>query len=586
MMSSDRNIRTLSLLTILLLFMISVAALHAGAQTESCVSASCHVAMGKDTFVHSPVKDGACSTCHQAVQEPEGKQTKHPGNLTITLSQQGADLCYMCHEAKNKKKTVHAPIQGGDCISCHNPHQSGHKAMLRDKMPELCFRCHPDSMLKQKVMHPPVAGGDCAMCHDNHQSDFPRRLVSEEPALCLQCHPAVETTIKSNKSVHPPVQQSCTPCHNPHGTANKAMLKAAIPDLCNNCHEPKNKKKVVHAPVMGGDCLTCHHQHAAANKGMLKQAMPQVCFSCHAEGMLQQKNMHPPVAAGDCSGCHDNHQSNFAGRILHEGNTLCFTCHPDKEDGLKNKKTVHKPVAQSCVQCHSPHGTSNKAMLISAVPALCSNCHPNEASMREKAIVKHAPMVDAKTCMNCHDPHFSDSVRLLPVQQMDLCLSCHDKQLNADRGTVMDMKSFLAENKNAHGPLKNKDCASCHNPHGSDYWRILLKYYPPEFYTSYADGKYGLCFSCHDKAAFLQRRAGNQTNFRNGDRNLHFVHVNKNEKGRTCRACHEVHADSGTQHHIKQEVLFKGWTMPMNYSPSAKGGSCSPGCHGEKTYSR
>jgi len=32
------------------------------------------------------------------------------------------------------------------------------------------------------------------------------------------------------------------------------------------------------------------------------------------------------------------------------------------------------------------------------------------------------------------------------------------------------------------------------------------------------------------------------TNFRDGARNLHFLHVNKAVRGRTCRACHEVHA--------------------------------------------
>ncbi len=418
---------------------------EAVAQTESCVTAKCHSGMAKDKVVHNPVKEGMCTTCHQAVQE-SGKTT-HPGNLKISLVQPGASLCYMCHEPKNKKKVVHAPIMGDDCTSCHNPHQSPNKGMLKDTVPKICFQCHPESMVKQQVMHPPVAAGDCSGCHDNHQSDFPNRLVQE-------------------------------------------------------------------------------------------------------------------------------------------GNSLCFTCHPDKEEGLKTKKSVHPPVKQSCILCHSPHGTAQKAMLSAAVPALCSNCHPNEAALTQRALTKHGPMNDAKLCMNCHDPHFSDFPKLTLKVQKDLCLGCHDKELDTERGRIANMKSLLESNKNGHGPVKSGDCVSCHNPHGSEYWRILVKYYPAEFYTSYSDGKYGLCFTCHDKAAFAELYTDRATRFRDGRKNLHFVHVNKIVKGRTCRACHEIHADADRRNHVKDTVVFNGWSMQMNYNAGKNGGTCAPGCHGEKRYSR
>lgn len=416
------------------------------AQTETCVTASCHPSLGKDKVVHNPVKEGMCTTCHQATIDPQHK-TKHPGNLTITLVQQGSGLCAMCHEPKNTKKIVHAPIMGGDCTSCHHPHQSPNKGMLKAPIPVICFQCHPDNMAKYKVLHPPVAAGDCSGCHDNHQSDFPNRLVSN-------------------------------------------------------------------------------------------------------------------------------------------GNALCFQCHPDKEDGLKTKKTGHEPVKQSCVQCHSPHGSENPAMLSAPVPNLCETCHPNEVLSQKRSSTKHGPMVDQKSCRNCHDPHFSDQPRLLPAEPMALCLSCHDKELDTPTGKIANMKSLLAVNKNGHGPVQGGDCVSCHNPHGSNYWRILQQYYPSAFYTSYSEGKYALCFSCHDKAAFAARRTKTATGFRNGDKNLHYIHVNKIEKGRSCRACHEVHADNNQQKHVKRDLLFSGWTMPMNFAASKDGGSCAPGCHGEKKYSR
>jgi predicted CXXCH cytochrome family protein len=445
MTKRDKNVIFLCSFWSLLFPFLLVSA--SAAQSDTCVAVSCHPQMGKGKFIHPPLKDG-CTVCHLVTREPAGgTKSRHPGNMTISLAQKGAGLCYLCHEPLNRKKVVHAPVAGGDCTTCHDPHQSGHKAMLRDSMPQLCFSCHSGSMAKHKVMHAPVAEGDCSGCHENHQSDFP-------------------------------------------------------------------------------------------------------------------------------------------GRLVREGNALCYSCHPDKEDGLRTRKVIHRPVQQSCVQCHSPHGSANRALLSAAVPALCSNCHPNQIALLEKALVKHGPMLDPKSCMNCHDPHYSDNARLLPRPQLDLCLTCHDRRLDTERGSIPDMKAWLSANKNAHGPMIEKDCVACHNPHGSEYWRILVRYYPADFYASYTEGRYALCFSCHDKSAFADLRTENATNFRNGDKNLHFAHVNKAAKGRTCRACHEVHADSGIPHHVKERVEFNGWSMPMNYSPGKSGGSCAPGCHGEKSYSR
>jgi len=70
------------------------------------------------------------------------------------------------------------------------------------------------------------------------------------------------------------------------------------------------------------------------------------------------------------------------------------------------------------------------------------------------------------------------------------------------------------------------------------------------------------------------------TGFRNGERNLHWVHVNKKTKGRTCRTCHEVHA-SKRPRLVAESVPFgkRGWRLPLNFEKTETGGSCQPGCH-------
>jgi predicted CXXCH cytochrome family protein len=170
--------------------------------------------------------------------------------------------------------------------------------------------------------------------------------------------------------------------------------------------------------------------------------------------------------------------------------------------------------------------------------------------------------------------------------ELDLCLSCHDRGRESGQGALLNVKAHLQANKNGHGPVRDGNCTRCHNPHGSDYWRILVKYYPSNFYTSYSDGKYALCFSCHDKSAFAGLRTDKATGFRDGRKNLHFVHVNKSTKGRTCRACHEIHADKDRPSHVMDHLEFSKWSMPMNFIPGKNGGSCAPGCHGEKRYTR
>lgn len=282
-----------------------------------------------------------------------------------------------------------------------------------------------------------------------------------------------------------------------------------------------------------------------------------------------------------------------------EHTETCVTgdCHNNMGSGV----SVHKPVKEgACVSCHrvisgtdsakkNPHPGNITVTLYRRGAELCSTCHPSEGALADKALNKHGPMADEKGCVNCHNPHFSNQAKLLILPQQELCLSCHDKELTTEMGTLKDLKAFLAANKGGQGPLKDKPCSTCHNPHGSDYWRLLVKYYSSNFYASYSDSKYALCFSCHEKTVFTKRHTQKLTQFRDGERNLHYVHVNKMTKGRSCRACHEtcsVCESTGQPKHIKETVGFSYWSLPMNFIPSKNGGSCAPGCHGEKMYSR
>jgi predicted CXXCH cytochrome family protein len=134
MMKRDKAVILSLIVTVILTGLSGLR--DSSAQGESCVTAKCHARMGKDKAVHNPVKEGMCTMCHQAVEQP-GETAKHPGNLRFSLVQQGADLCYQCHEPKNKKKIVHAPVMAGDCTP----------AMTRTSLEQgHAERCHAEDL--------------------------------------------------------------------------------------------------------------------------------------------------------------------------------------------------------------------------------------------------------------------------------------------------------------------------------------------------------------------------------------------------------------------------------------------------------
>jgi predicted CXXCH cytochrome family protein len=114
---------------------------------------------------------------------------------------------------------------------------------------------------------------------------------------------------------------------------------------------------------------------------------------------------------------------------------------------------------------------------------------------------------------------------------------------------------------------------------------MLRENFPAKFYAGYNPDNYKLCFMCHEKSLASDEKTTTLTAFRNGNQNLHFVHVNKTVKGRTCRACHDAHATNNPRH-IRDSVPFNAWRLPVGFEKNTGGGSCLPGCHKMYSYDR
>jgi predicted CXXCH cytochrome family protein len=342
----------------------------------------------------------------------------------------------------------------------------------------------------------------------------------------------------------------------------------------------------VHEPLTEKGCLACHDPHASQGKGLIKaDTVAALCAQCHdtTQGLAY---LHGPTAVGECSVCHDPHTSDFNDLLTLPPKELCTSCHTVTQEELKEFEFVHEPAQGDCAGCHNPHGANNAQMLRATAPEMCYACHDAIKNTAENAQHQHSVVREEGGCLKCHTPHASTVRFLLQDDPETLCLNCHNQPVGMDANEVLG--AFTAEiqdKKFLHGPVQDKSCSGCHNPHGSNHFRLLVKAYPAVFYAPYKEENYALCYSCHDKTVAQTERTEVLTDFRNGDLNLHYLHVNKAKRGRTCRACHQTHA-SNLPKHIREAVPYGVWELPIGFVKSESGGSCAPGCHVPVTYDR
>jgi len=373
------------------------------------------------------------------------------------------------------------------------------------------------------------------------------RFVSNQPivlGLAVLAIIALVTAVVHAAGVQRPASPAVA------GAAQRGAAPATAPaGSCVQCHAAVTKHPVLHPK--SDDCASCHVPTARD----AHQFKDKSCTACHQMMKPNDKFVHGPVAAGECLTCHDPHG------------------------------TDEPQLVRAVGACHNPHASPLKYQIRNDSAEQCLACHKTLRKELVTARVQHEAMTADRECLNCHDPHASDLGKQLKASSMDLCLSCHDRELDTPGGNVQNIKGWLQTHTDLHGPIRQQDCVGCHLPHNSEHYRLLRKDYPEKFYSPYDPKNYELCFMCHEPDMAKVERSATVTAFRDGDRNLHFVHVNRVEKGRTCRACHEAHSSSMPKH-LRDTVPFGEWQLPVGYQQTADGGGCTPGCHLPMNYSR
>jgi predicted CXXCH cytochrome family protein len=116
-------------------------------------------AVNVEMIVHYPYMEKECLSCHDEDSKSE-----------IVMKQ--PDLCYMCHDDySNIYSTVHGPVSGGYCTSCHNPHMSKEKKLLIRTGQQMCLYCHDSKDVFKNEIHEDIADTECTLCHNPHGGD-------------------------------------------------------------------------------------------------------------------------------------------------------------------------------------------------------------------------------------------------------------------------------------------------------------------------------------------------------------------------------------------------------------------------------
>jgi predicted CXXCH cytochrome family protein len=416
-------------------------------------------------------------------------------------------------------------------------------------------------------------------------SSASRTALIEANSCTKECH----QDVVSHKVMHKVSLTKCDACHI-QGNPKQHRFHLIVPkeELCLRCHAVPHEG-TTHTPVRQGRCMECHDPHGSEQPRSLRaDPKRELCVKCHTQDFSQFKFVHGPVAVGACIVCHKPHSSTEPALLVKDARSLCLTCHGEIQTKGEQQGHMHGALQQGCIPCHNPHASDLKYQLRAEAPDLCMKCHKEHFDqVTSAARVVHGAIHEKGGCTGCHEPHSSRLASLQRGSQPGICLDCHSRPLTTQDGKPLtDMAAFLAENPDHHGPIRDGNCTACHETHTSRNFRLLKEEYPAAFYAPFELATFKLCFKCHIPDLVLSKSGTGLTQFRDGDRNLHFLHVNQ-AKGRTCRSCHEVHA-SKRPAHIRESVPFGSgeWMLPLNYQKSPEGGSCMPGCHESRHYDR
>ncbi len=290
--------------------------------------------------------------------------------------------------------------------------------------------------------------------------------------------------------------------------ATKASTDYAGTETCQSCHESYHKgfEKSIHgkkaipgSPINREGCESCHgpgrrHAEKDEKRGTIlafgKKDDPRQrsakCLACHEETKrLAFWNMNRHNRSGvSCDTCHSIHKGTPKDLLAAKEPDLCFTCHRDIRFQF-NKQSRH-PVAEkfvshqklTCSSCHDTMGSFVAQPVDSFTSRLGTGrgkmlradstnelCFKCHAEKRGPFLWEHPPVEE--NCLICHDSHGSNHSKLLVRKVPLLCQSCH---IEGHPGSpYTDLHGFQGAATSGKNRFFARSCLNCHtNIHGSN----------------------------------------------------------------------------------------------------------------------
>jgi predicted CXXCH cytochrome family protein len=447
---------------------------------------ACHgVHKAARPLVTSPLDPtGQCFTCHregESAAKATGLPFSHPTNLSESrLAGQQKLPLYAAAGTPDQKTFA--------CLTCHDPHQTGHAHFLRSEPTQICATCHSDTLAGFGPQHdftdrPELLNGrgqnarqagQCGFCHGVHNASGPAMWVATPTApsnpngLCTECH--------SPKGMARDVEM--TPLRHPSGPTATLKLPGVDQATTRPAINAGQAPLALEQDTPGGSSLPLYDSHGRRSADGFV-----ACGSCHdphggkgvSDHMLRQT-----AYAGEatlCAACHGEalaiKGSMHSERLLSqhfEDTRNCAPCHAVHEKpGMPPTGMWAAPLGpetdpaafRQCTGCHSPGGSA---------PAVTPTIHPAVpmANLVGPDMPGWMPLYDEKGrvsttgtigCGTCHLPHGPLSGQGLPVNVATASI----EELRKLRPMV---RPYVTPNV----------CSSCH---GFDGLRRYLYYHHP-----------------------------------------------------------------------------------------------------------
>jgi predicted CXXCH cytochrome family protein len=421
----------------------------------------------------------SCATCHYAHGSAADANLKYPGGNPV-------NACKSCHN-RNTFDTgqpgSHAGFAGnnGSCSDCHSMHADGNRKLLRsDAETAICVNCHdnPGTSTSKNSSHmdvwrgnvfdtptswfgtagsfgvyDPVNGGNatsmhkvnggaqiapgdsatmvqCGTCHDSHGGGNYRLLkkkINGKGGIFVSAN--IDSRGRTT-SYNSGMSSFCLACHKTYGDCGTAAGYTRHPlDIPLTAQEMANYARVngqKYLPLESGNkitCTTCHFAHGSPLPKMLRMPAIQLCQACHAKG-LDTANNYADVAYthggfngthGDCTACHYTH------RLVYNHRTTAT---------LNRRMLVESDEPLLCRRCHGPGGNATQVWrgdspatptawdgLAGSYGAFYNSTTGGSIQSLHMINKTNAPAPGGSTvdhrCGSCHNPHGSNNFRIL-----------------------------------------------------------------------------------------------------------------------------------------------------------------------------